>query len=58
MVLYKLYSRFKELPLVSYEEIYAFYEKRKREYIERESADIFEKEEEDENVSYKHFPIW
>ena len=39
----------KGLPLVSYEEIYAFYEKRKREYIEQESADIFEKEEEDEN---------
>jgi hypothetical protein len=39
----------KGLPLVSYEEIYAFYEKRKREYVEQESADIFEKEEEDEN---------
>ena len=39
----------KGLPLASYEDIYAFYEKRKREYIEQESADIFEKEEEDEN---------
>jgi hypothetical protein len=37
----------KGLPLASYEDIYAFYDKRKKEYMKNESINIFEKENED-----------